>query len=136
MNDTTKPTNLLVQDLPEIVSVAEIVQAARAVGVKLLPEVDSLVTGRVWPGGHGWVGEIGESSNIRALDDMFESMVDAIKAVDTEIRQLRDSAANALLAGGEQAASLAATRKNWQPPVVKVFADTSQQNPWLLQLPA
>lgn len=99
-----------------------------------------MVTGRVWPGGQGWVGEIGEGSNIRALDDMYDSMPDAIKAVDTEIRRLRDTGVNALRGGGEQAASLAVslavTREHWQPPVLKVFADVSQEKPWLLQLPA
>lgn len=108
---------------------AEIAQAARGLGIQLPPEIDRMVTGRVWPGGQGWVGEVGEGSNVRALDDMYDSMLVAIKAVDIEIRRLRDTAVNALRGGGERAASLAA-REHWQPPVLKVFADVSQQKPW------
>jgi hypothetical protein len=136
LSDTANPTDLAVQDAPETIAVTEIVQAARGLGIQLLPEADRMVTGRVWPGGQGWVGEIGEGSNIRALDDMYESMPDAIKAVDTEIRRLRDTAVNVLRGGGEQAASLAVIREHWQRPVLKVFADVSQEKPWLLQLPA
>lgn len=136
MSDTANSTDLAVQDPPETLAVAQIVQAARGLGVQLPLEVDRMVTGRVWPGGQGWVGEVGEGSNVRALDDMYDSMLEAIKAVDTEIRWLRDTAVNALRGGGEQAANLAATRGHWQPPVLKVFADVSQQKPWLLQLPA
>jgi hypothetical protein len=136
VSDTTNPTALAVQDNPGTVVVAEIVHAARNLGVQHLPDADRLVTGRVWPGGQGWVGEIGEDRNIRALDDMYESMIDAIKAVDTEIRQLRDATVKALINGGEQAARLATTREHWRPPVLKVFAEVEQQQPWLLQLPA
>lgn len=136
MSDTANFTDLAVQDPPATLAMAEIVQAARGLGIQLQPEVDRMVTGRVWPGGQGWVGEVGEDSNVRALDDMYDSMLDAIKAVDTEIRRLRDTAVNALRGGGQQAASLAATREHWQPPVLKVFADVSQHKPWLLQLPA
>ncbi|MGB8996213.1 MAG: hypothetical protein WCC65_13000, partial [Pseudonocardiaceae bacterium] len=81
MSETANPTDLAVQDTPETVAVAEIVETAHGLGIQLLPEVDRMVTGRVWPGGQGWVGEIGEGSNIRALDHMYESMLDAIKAV-------------------------------------------------------
>lgn len=125
-----------VQGSTETIAVTEVIETARGLGVQPLPHVDRLVTGRVWPGGQGWVGEVGEGQNIRALDDMYESMVDAIKAVDTEIRQLRGAAVNALMNGGVEAAQLAATREQWQPPVLKVFADTGQQEAWLLQLPA
>jgi hypothetical protein len=136
VSDTTNTTSLAEHDTPDTVVVAEIVQAAHGLGVRHLPDVDRMVAGRVWPGGYGWVGEIGEGSNIRALDDMYESMLDAIKAVDTEIRQLRDVAVNALMNGGEQAARLAATREHWQPPILTVFAESDQKEPWLLHIPA
>ncbi|MGH3833364.1 MAG: hypothetical protein ACRDRS_23505 [Pseudonocardiaceae bacterium] len=135
MSDATNVT-LAVQDSTATISVTKVIEIARGLGVAHLPEVDRLVTGRVWPGGHGWVGEVGEGQNIRALDDMYESIVVAIKAVEAEIRQLRDAAANALMNGGVDAAQLAATREQWQFPVIKVFADSSQQEAWLLQLPA
>lgn len=135
MSGTSTPTNLPA-DAPETIAVSELVHAARGLGVQHLPDADRLVTGRVWPGGQGWVGEVGEGSNLRALDDMYESMVDAIKAVDSEIRQLREATVNALLAGGEQSARLAASREHWQPPLLHVFAEVAQQKPWLLQLPA
>ncbi len=134
MSDTTNSTNQAEHDALKTVVVAEIVQTARGLGVQHLPDVDRMVAGRVWPGGHGWVGEIGEGSNIRAVGDMYESIVDAIKAVDAEIRQLRDAAVNALMNGGEQAAHLAATRDHWQPPILTVFAEIDQQEPWLLQI--
>jgi hypothetical protein len=136
VSDTASPAALAVQDATEIVVVAEVVQAARYLGVQHLPDADRLVTGRVWPGGHGWVAEIGEGGNVHALDDMCDSMIQAIKAVDAEIRRLRDATVTALRDGGEQAAQLATTREHWEPPVLKVTAEISQQQPWLVQLPA
>jgi hypothetical protein len=136
VSDSANFTAQVVRDAPETVSVAEIIQAAHELGVQPLPETDRLVTGRVWPGGHGWVGEVGDGGNIRALDDVYESMIDAIKAVDNEIHRLRDAVVNALLGGGEHAVGLAATREHWQPPVLHVFAEVTQQKPWLLHLPA
>jgi hypothetical protein len=132
VSDVTN-VNLEVADSTEIIAVAEVIETARGLGVRGLPEVNRLVTGRVWPGGHGWVGE---GQNIRALDDMYQSMVEAIKAVDTQIRQLREAAVTALMTGGTEAAQLATTRDQWQLAVLKIFADSQQQKPWLLQLPA
>ncbi|MGH3868519.1 MAG: hypothetical protein ACRDQ4_20835 [Pseudonocardiaceae bacterium] len=135
MSDVTN-VKLAVQDPTETTTVAKVIEIARGLGVAHLPHVDRMVTGRVWPGGHRWVGEVGEGKNLRALDDMYESMVDAIKAVDAEIRRLRDAAVNVLMNGGVDAAQLATTREQWQFPVIKVFADSGQQEAWLLQLPA
>ncbi len=136
MSDAKDTINLAVQDAGETIALADVVNTAHRLGVQHLPDVDRMTSGRVWPGGHGWVAEIGEDSNVHALDDMYESMVDGIKAVDAEIRQLREAAVNALMNGGIEAAKLATTSERWQPPVLKIYADVGQQDAWLLQLPA
>ncbi len=136
MSDTKDSATVAVQDAGETITLAEVVSTAHALGVHHMPDVDRMTSGRVWPGGHGWVAELGAGSNIRALDDMYESMVDAVKAVDADIRRLRDAAVNALMNGGVETARLATTRERWQPPVLKVYAEVEQQDAWLLQLPA
>ncbi|MGH3801168.1 MAG: hypothetical protein ACRDTD_13725 [Pseudonocardiaceae bacterium] len=136
MSDAKDTTKLAVQDSGETISLAEVIATAHGSGVPHLPATDRLISGRVWPGGDGWVGEVGQGNNVRALDDMYESMADAIVAVDKEIRQLRDTAVNALMNGGVDAARLATTREQWQPPVLQVFATADQQAPWQLQLHA
>ena len=134
MSDTSVTSPTPHGDL-ETVLVADVVQAARDFGVQHLPDADRMVAGRVWPVNHGWIAEAGEGNNIRALDDIYESMVDAIKAAATEIRRLRDLAVKGLADGGEQTARLWATRGRWQPLVLTVFADSDQKQPWRLEVP-
>jgi hypothetical protein len=120
-------------DVSETTSVAEIVNTARYLGIHGIPEAERMATGRVWPAGHGWVAEVGEGPTVHALGDMYGSMDEAIDAVDTEIRRLRDETVELLNVAGGKAAELATTRPHWQAPVIKLFADASQQQPTLLQ---
>ncbi|WP_157227668.1 MULTISPECIES: hypothetical protein [Nocardia] len=119
--------------MSETTIVSEIVDTARYLGIQGIPDAERMTTGRVWPAGHGWVGEIGEGPAVHALDDMYGSKDEAIEAVQTEIRRLRDETAALLTAAGGKAAELAATRPHWQAPVIKLFANASQQQPTLLQ---
>ncbi|MGH3898580.1 MAG: hypothetical protein ACRDTA_10050 [Pseudonocardiaceae bacterium] len=117
-------------------SISEIIEAARRLGVTAMPEAARLTSGRVWPTGHGWVGEIGAGTSIRALDDMYESKEAAIEAVRTEIRQLRGTTVQALVNAQGEAARLAATSDNWEPAVLEVYATPDQRKPEFLRLDA
>lgn len=136
MSEAEDATRLAAQDSEQTIALVEVIDTAHGLGVQRLPEEGRMIAGRVWPGGDGWVGEVGKGNSLHALDDMYESMADAIVAVDREIRQLRDTAVNALMNGGVDAARLATTRERWQVPVLQVFATADQRAPWQLHLHA
>jgi hypothetical protein len=93
--------------------------------------------GRIWPGGiAGWVGEVGSDKNIRPLGDMFETMTDAVEAVVADIRKRRDELVTVLKTGGPLTARLATTRERWEQPSITMYTTETQQNAWLLHVPA
>lgn len=119
------------------VSLADICEATTGFELTTSLDADRMSRGRIWPGGvAGWVGEVGSDKNIRPLGDMFETMTDAVEAVIADIRQRRDELVNVLMTRGPHTARLATTRERWEQPSIKVYISETQQNAWLVHVPA